>query len=147
MKKTELKKILKPLVKECVKEIILDEGILSGVISEVARGMGGIQTSTPSPAHLEKKVDPEFERMKRNAFSREESVTLKEHKSKLMSAIGSAAYNGVNLFEGTTPGAGPSNEAQLSSPLAGQDASDAGVDISGLFGAVGNHWSAHMENK
>ena len=147
MKKAELKKILKPLVKECVKEVILDEGILSGVISEVARGIGGIQTSAAPPARIDEKTDPEFERIKRNAFTREESTKLKEHKNKLMSAIGSDAYNGVNLFEGTTPTQGPMASAQASSPMAGHAPGDPGVDIQGLFGAVGNHWSAHMEKK
>jgi len=147
MKKAELKKILKPLVKECVKEIILDEGILSGVISEVARGISGAQTSAPAPVRAEEKVDPEFERMRRNAFTREESTKLKESKNKLMSAIGSRAYNGVNLFEGTTPTQGPLGETQMSSPMAGQNPGDPGVDIRDLFGSVGNHWNAHMEKK
>ena len=40
MKKDQLKKILKPLIKECIKEVIFEEGILSGLIKEVAVGLG-----------------------------------------------------------------------------------------------------------
>ena len=38
MNKQELKKILKPLIKECIKEVIFDDGVLSGIISEVVQG-------------------------------------------------------------------------------------------------------------
>ena len=40
MKKNELKKVLKPLIKECIKEVIFEEGVLSGLIKEVAQGLG-----------------------------------------------------------------------------------------------------------
>ena len=39
MKKNEFKKILKPLIRQTVKEVILEEGLLSGIVAEVARGM------------------------------------------------------------------------------------------------------------
>ena len=42
MKKSELKNI----IKECVKEVIFEEGILSGIITEVAQGLSA--TATPS---------------------------------------------------------------------------------------------------
>ena len=40
MKKDQLKKVLKPLIKECIKEAIFEEGVLSGLIQEVALGLG-----------------------------------------------------------------------------------------------------------
>ena len=43
MNKEELKKILKPLIKECIKEVIFEDGTLSGIISEVAKGLGNIK--------------------------------------------------------------------------------------------------------
>ena len=49
MKKLELKQALKPLIKECIKEIIFEEGILSSLITEVARGLGSPPTSSPPP--------------------------------------------------------------------------------------------------
>ena len=41
MKKDELKKLIKPLVKECIHEVLLEEGLLSSIVSEVAKGMQG----------------------------------------------------------------------------------------------------------
>ncbi len=142
MKRSELKKVLKPLIKECIKEVMFEDGVLSGLISEVAKGIGS--TSAPPPRLKAAKVDPMVERMKRNAFSAEESGKLKEHKNKLMAAIGDGAYNGVNLFEGTTPTRAQQTPTQQSSPLANVAPDNAGVDISNLFGSVGNHWNVHM---
>ena len=144
MKKSELKRILKPLINECVREIILDEGVLSGIISEVARGVSAAPSATTPPAPV--KIDPVRERMKNNAFNSQQTATLQEHKKKLMSAIGGGTYNGVNLFEGTTPAPAQSSPTQQSSPLAGRAPSDPGVDISSLFGSVGGNWGAHMNN-
>ena len=101
MKKSEFKKLIKPIVQECIKESLLEDGLISGVIAEVVKGMSSqtiVETKAPEP-----KVDPTVERMKANAFSKEQSGKLKEHKKKLMAAIGGDAYNGVNLFEGTSP--------------------------------------------
>lgn len=61
-----------------------------------------------------------------------------------MAAIGGNAYNGVDLFEGTTPAPAQAAPTAQASPLSGQDPSDAGVDIGSLFGSVGRNWSAHM---
>ena len=41
MKKNDLKKLIKPLVKECIHEVLLEEGLLSSVVSEVAKGLQG----------------------------------------------------------------------------------------------------------
>lgn len=143
MKKTELKNILKPLIKECIKEAILEEGVLSGIVREVARGMTDApsdpQTSAPVP-------DPMAARMAQNAFGAEQKTKLQEHKNKLMSAIGEGSYNGIDLFEGTTPVAGEASTQQMASPLSGQSATDPGVDINNLFGAVGKNWNAHMSD-
>ena len=146
MKKSELKKILKPLIKECVKEVILDEGILSNIISEVARGIVGpalVETqASPSAAA---QPDPGVARLQRNAFGNKQNDKLKEQKRKLMEAVGSQSYNGVNLFEGTTPVPAQTTPTQQANPMAGVEPSDSGVDISGLFGNVGKNWNAHME--
>jgi len=145
MKKSELKNILKPLIKECIKEVIFEDGVLSGLVSEVAQGINGAQMTevrtTPST-----KPDPTIERMKRNAFDKEQSDKLREHKSKLMSAIGEGAYNGVNLFEGTDTPAAEVSPIQQASPMARQPAGDRGVDISNLVGTVAQNWNAHMND-
>ena len=116
---------------------------MSGIISEVARGMNAAPTVTAAPPP----VDPMKERMRRNAFTEEQSTKLQESKKKLMAAIGGDAYNGVDLFEGTTPAPSQQTPTQQASPMSGQSPSDPGVDISSLFGAVGRNWNAHMSAK
>tara|TARA_R110000824_G_scaffold265864_1_gene454798 strand:- start:709 stop:1146 length:438 start_codon:yes stop_codon:yes gene_type:complete len=145
MKKSEFKKLIKPLVQECIKEILLEGGLVSGIVAEVMRTTG---TTKPIVESIEE-VEPAVGRIKANAFSGKKSRKLQEQRKKLMSAIGESSYNGVNLFEGVTPMAVDSTVP--GSPMSGQDSSDPGVDITNLFGTVGNHWKAHMnevkENK
>jgi hypothetical protein len=144
MKRSELKKILKPLVSECIKESLMEDGLISSVITEVVRGMSVATAGPPQVADEPPKKDIALERIQRNAFSEKQSGKLKEHRAKLMSAIGGESYNGVNLFEGTTPAPAQASHTQQSSPLSGQSPADPGVDITNLFGAVGSHWNAHM---
>ena len=141
MKKSEFKKLIKPIVSECIKESLMDDGLISGIIVEVVRGMSASQ---PMVEAARPKVDPTAERMKRNAFNKEQSGKLKEHRAKLMSAIGGEAFNGVNLFEGTTPAPAQGSPDQQANPMSGQSPADAGVDIGNLFGSVGSSWGAHM---
>ena len=141
MKKSEFKKLIKPIVNECIKESLMEDGLISGIIAEVVRGISAPQPIVEATAP---KSDPTVERMKRNAFSKEQSGKLKEHRAKLMSAIGGEAYNGVNLFEGTTPAPAQGSPNQQANPMSGQQSSDAGVDIGNLFGSVGSSWGAHM---
>ena len=123
MKKNELKKILKPLIKECIKEVIFEEGALSTIISEVMKGTSGAQQIVEVKAQSPKQ---DFARQERKM---KES---KERKRKLLDSIGKDAYNGVNLFEGTTPAPAPSS-GQGQNPLDGVAPNDPGVDISGIF--------------
>ena len=123
MKKNELKKILKPLIKECIKEVIFEEGALSTIISEVMKGTSGsqqiVETRTQQP---------------KQDFARQEKKLqeAKERRKKLLDSIGKDAYNGVNLFEGTTPAPAPTS-GQGQGPLDGVAPSDPGVDISNIF--------------
>ena len=44
MNREELKKTLKPLIKQCIREVLFEEsGVLSKVVTEVARGMNVAQ--------------------------------------------------------------------------------------------------------
>ena len=140
MKKSEFKKILKPIVTECIKESLLEDGLISGIIAEVVKGMSPTAPIVEAPSG----GDQLRERLTRNAFNQEQSSKLKEHKNKLMAAIGGDTYNGVDLFEGTVPSAGETSLRQQASPVAGQAPDDAGVDISNLFGSVAPNWNAHM---
>ena len=119
MNKNELKKILKPLIKECIKEVVFEEGTLSTIISEVLRG-----TSQSQPIVEVKQKNNQNE-------ERKKIEEMKQRKKKLLSSIGADAYNGVNLFEGTTAAPPPTEKGQ--GPLSGVAANDPGVDISNIF--------------
>ncbi len=142
MKKSQLKNILKPLVKECIRESLLEDGVLSSVIAEVARGISSAN-ATADPGSTEQRV-PSPAPPKKSTFSPQQSHQLKEHKQKLMAAIGKEAYGGVNLFEGTTPMGAPQNKMQMAAPLAGTPPQDKGVDIGSLIGDASRNWGAHM---
>ena len=69
MKKSEFKKIIKPIVSECIKESLLEDGIISGIIGEVMKGVAVPsipETPSASPASA-------TERMKRNAFHKQQT--------------------------------------------------------------------------
>jgi hypothetical protein len=142
MKRTELKKIIKPLVKECVQETILNDGLLSNIVSEVMQGMGN-----QFLVENKEEIVP--------TMSNENSVRMqqleekkKETQKRLLDEIGKDAYNGVNLFEGTTPireSTSPSATAQAN-PMSGQDPDDSGIDISGIVALGGKNWKALVNN-
>jgi hypothetical protein len=137
MNKNELKKILKPLIKECIKEVIFEEeGALSHVIKEVASGLsGGKQQITEARAFSPPKQ------------AKPQNTSNKQQRKRLLDAIGKDAYNGIDLFEGTTP-TPVHTEGKAQGPLSGVSANDPGVDISGLFGAKAFAMSQRlMENK
>tara|TARA_R100000030_G_scaffold98165_2_gene87812 strand:+ start:917 stop:1330 length:414 start_codon:yes stop_codon:yes gene_type:complete len=132
MNKDELKKILKPLIKECIKEVIFEDGTLSSIVSEVVVGMGR-QTIVETKQRFPTNKSPQYE------TDEQAKVRLEAKRKKMMETIGEDAYNGVNLFEGTTPAPAPQQQGQ--SPLAGIDPNDAGVDISSVMGKSSIIWS------
>jgi len=131
MKKEELKKVLKPLIKECIREVIFEEGALSSVVSEVVKGMG--QPIVETKQRFPTKQKPQYE------TDEQAKARLDEKKKHMMKAIGIDAYNGVDLFEGTTPA--PLSEGQNQGPLSGVDPDDAGVDITSVLGKSAAIWS------
>jgi len=135
MNKNELKKILRPLIKECIKEVLFnEEGTLSHIIKEVATGLSEKQQITEAKQFKAPTPKP--------------NTNFKQHKQKLLEAIGKGAYNGVNLFEGTTPTNTPATQGQAQGPLSGIAANDPGVDISSIFGAKAFAMNQKMmENK
>ena len=141
MKKSDLKQLIKPLVKECIHEVLLEEGLLSNVVAEVAKGMQGnlvVETRKQQPEQIFN------EDMKMKRKTDESRQKLKEHRKRLLDAIGADAYNGVNLFEDTTPlkqAGNPTGAPQVPSVL-GDDPGDAGVDISSIMGTASKVWQA-----
>ena len=55
-----------------------------------------------------------------------------------MESIGADAYNGVNLFEGTTPAPAPKESGR--GALSDVDPKDPGVDISAVMGKSSMIW-------
>ena len=139
MKKNDLKQLIKPLVKECIHEVLIEEGLLANVVAEVTKGMqDALLTEAP-----QKPKKPLFtEDAQASKASAEARVKLREHRKKLMKSIGSDAYNGVDLFEGTQP----LTKREAAAPAAGAvdlgNPGDAGVDISSLMGGASQIWKA-----
>jgi hypothetical protein len=134
MNKNELKKLLKPLIKECIKEVVFEEGTLSTIISEVVKGTGVSNQIVSEGTKKQVTNNQELTERKR--------VQLLEQKKKMLDAIGTNAYNGVDLFEGTSPA--PADRSRGSTPhgskaLDGIDPNDPGVDLSG-FGMSSVVW-------
>ena len=124
MKKSDLKNIIKPLVKECIHEVLLEEGLLSNVVSEVAKGLNSnvVVEQKQQVVRPQPKVDPAQE--------------LAERRKKLMAAVNKDAYNGIDIFEGTTP---IREAAAPGAPDLGPPG-DAGVDISSIIGTSSKIW-------
>jgi hypothetical protein len=136
MKKTELKKLLKPLIKECIKEVIFEDGTLSGIISEVAKGLGSVNAGQ-TIVEASSKPKQNFNRVQENQDRGNEiRKHLEESKRKLENSSGLKG-----IFEGTQPMPQSSkNENAQYSPLRDRDPNDAGVDISGIMNVAGNAW-------
>tara|TARA_Y100000592_G_C5313192_1_gene241196 strand:- start:254 stop:667 length:414 start_codon:yes stop_codon:yes gene_type:complete len=137
MKKSELRQVLKPLIKECIKEVIFEEGVLSNIVSEVAQGLGG-QTI------VETKQQPYIAQRNYEEEERVAQQKLQETRKRMLDAIGSDSYNGVDLFAGTTPTSAPT-ESKQGDPLAGVDPRDAGVDINSIFGGKSKNWAGMIK--
>ncbi len=133
MKKSQLKSVVKPLVKECIYEILLEEGLLSNVVAEVAKGM-------QSTVIVEEREPVRQEAPRQRQRTTDDTrAKLQEHRRKLADAIGKEAYNGVNVFEDVQP-------MQQTEPAKGQadlgNPNDSGVDISSLIGNASQIWKA-----
>ena len=142
MKRSELKKLIKPIVRECVQETILNDGLLSNIVSEVAQGMGN-QFLVENKEEVVPSMSNENS-VQMEAIEAKKKGQLKEYKQQLLDQIGSEAYGGIDLFEGTRPAAPELGGTQAASPLANKDPEDAGVDISGIVSLGGKNWKALM---
>lgn len=148
MKKSELKNIIKPIVEECLKDALLSSGLLSKVISEVVAGVqGGLVTEVRQKTPVQQQVQSAPQQ--NNQMSQVEKEKILENKKKLLDAIGSSSYNGVDVFEGTKPlkkgGSATRTGSGGYSPFEGKDPNDPGIDISGLTNSLGNVWKKLAE--
>ena len=135
MKKSELKNI----IKECVKEVIFEEGVLSGIITEVAQGLQG------------RGVVQEQQQNVRTNDNTMVSAASSDVRSKVLSAVGNSGYEHLkntfadpSLFEGTKP----LTESKKGSALAGTDPNDPGISLDTIPG-LGNsqNWAAMAAGK
>ena len=124
MKVSEFKKILKPLIKQTVREVILEEGLLSGIVSEVAKGLQGniISENKEKTAYLQKE----------NRMKQEE-----ERQSRIKKLNESSKFGEV--FRGTKELPEQSNGA-----LSGIHPEDSGVDISAIQKIANGKWKQLM---
>ena len=118
-------------------EVLLEEGLLSNVVSEVAKGL---QANVILETKQYQKNDEVLFKEQRKA--KKQSINMQQQRKKLMDAIGSDAYNGVNLFEGTTA----LSQYEAKEPKAGSvdlgNPMDSGVDISTLIPGASRLWGA-----
>ena len=140
MKKADLKKLIKPLVKECIHEVLIEEGVLSNVVSEVAKGMQNnvVVENTKQVKKQENRLFNEDLQVKRS--QEEGRLKLQERRKKLLEAVSTDAYNGVDLFEGTEPMSSYEATEQKGGSVDLGNPSDSGVDISSLLGGASQVW-------
>ena len=145
MKKSELKQLIKPIVEECIKDALLTSGLLTSVISEVVAGVqkGLITEQTQAPVQEEA-------REQQNRISEAERQKAIENKKKLLDAIGTSSYNGVDVFEGTKPlkrGGSSGKSSGGYKAFEGVDPNDSGVNIDALTKNLGGVWKKLAEGK
>tara|TARA_B100000212_G_scaffold274212_1_gene213699 strand:+ start:771 stop:1190 length:420 start_codon:yes stop_codon:yes gene_type:complete len=135
MKKSELKSI----IKECVKEILFEEGVLSNLVAEVAFGITKAQQTIVESSSAQQVNNAKLEEARAHE-QEEKRKRLLETKRKMLNAMGNSKMS--NVFEGTEPlkQGGQPGKVSPHGPMAGRDPSDAGIDISGLFGLAGQKW-------
>ena len=124
MKTSEFKKILKPLIRQTVREVILEEGLLSGIVAEVAKGLqGNLITEKKNEIYsssLEKEEEREKERQKRIKKLNESS-------------------NLGEIFKGTQQ-----IQEQSNGPLSGISPRDKGIDITDIEKIANGKWKRLM---
>jgi len=122
MKADEFKKILKPLIEQTVKEVLLQEGVLSKVVAEVARGLQQpLVERQATPINVaDNHREEEYEEQRQERIKRLNEST----------GIGAEVFNNVKNIP----------EANSQSPLSGVRSDDAGVDISGIQKLASGKW-------
>ena len=132
MRKSELKKVLKPLIKETIKEVILEEGILSNIVSEVARGLSSqrlVAEGVTVTRSVESPGEDLDQKSRRLEAERQEKIRRLNESSKF-----------GDVFKGTKEIVTEQGQGALS----GVSPSDKGVDISGIESLASGKWKALM---
>ena len=117
-----------------MQEALLEEGLLSSVIAEVVKGLGAGQ----QPIVEQRQNNDEINKMQLQE-KKKRSQKINETRQKMLDAVGNSSYNGVDLFEGTTPlgrSGSPGEAQQAQGALSDVAPGDAGIDISNLMGNI-----------
>ena len=122
MEAHDFKKILKPLIKQTVREVILEDGILSNIVAEVARGL---RSDMIVEARDNKKTSNQEEK---------ESARLKSQKQERVKKLNESNKIG-NYFSGTEE-----IKEDSQGPLSGVSPGDSGVDISAIQKIASGKW-------
>jgi len=127
MKKSDLK----ILIKECIKDVIFEEGVLSGIITEVANGMNLVAGRSVVNNSSSPKTD-EIARQSAAACN-----LMEEKREEVLKVISSNSYDDLKqkfsnpeFFKGTTP----LTENKGQSSLSGVPSVDSGLEISSIPG-------------
>lgn len=121
MKNNEFKKILKPLIKQTIKEVILEEGILSNIVAEVAKGLqGGLV------------VEAKSEKADYKDYKKEAEI-LEQQRQTRIKKLNESAKLKHNVFDNVEN----IPEASAGDPLSDVAPADAGVDISRITNLAG----------
>mgnify|MGYP006443111621 CR=1 FL=1 len=105
-------------------------------------------TETRQAAPVQQQAQPAPQQ--RNELGQAEKQKVLENKKKLLDAIGSSSYNGVDVFEGTKPlkkGGSASKNSGGYKAFDGVDPNDPGVNIDALTSSLGNTWKKLAEGK
>ena len=129
MKTSEFKKILKPLVEQTVREVLLSEGVLSKVVSEVARGMR---------QPLKEEVEAP-----RTGTSNHDEKEYEEQRQKRIKRLNESSGMTTDIFNNVKS----IPESDPGDPLSGLDATDAGIDISDIQKLSNGKWKTLVGGK
>ena len=140
MDKADLKTILKPLIKECIKECIFEEGVLSGIITEVAQGLSSQRVVSEG---LSVQVPKKNKLLKQETQRNEEEMEL-QRQERIKRLNESVGFDNVDLFNGVEEM--PPETKSGASPLSGYSPKNPGVDITGIMRLASNNWSKLIKN-
>ena len=108
---------------QTVREVLLQEGVLSNIVAEVARGLGNNSTISE-------------QRQRDDDLRRKEERAEKDRQERIRK------LNESNKFGGVFSGTKEIPSAPSQGPLAGVHTSDAGVDISDIEKIANGKWKA-----
>ena len=128
MKANEFKKILKPLIKQTIKEVLFEEGVLSKVVSEVAKGLN-------TPILEQQHKSPRSSVVEAKEQKKAEQLYEKKRQEKIRRLNESTGMS-ADIFNGTKE----IPQENSYSPLTDSSSTDKGVDISAIEKLAAGKW-------